>query len=231
MRKLPLMLLAGALASVITLTGQEKGGGYETGDYEVVSGWPQALPNHEGWVSAPVTAVFAESPDRVFYIQRGELPRPEGRRGGPPPTLFATPGRSATSAIAEAKREHYVLVANREGKIVETWTQWDKMWDGSRGPHHIKINPYDPEKHVWIIDDDLQQIFKFTNDGKKLVMTIGERLVRGNDRQPLRPAHRHRLAARRHVLHHRRLSEPARPEVRQGRQVPHDVGEGGIRPG
>jgi len=74
-----------------------------------------------------------------------------------------------------------VNVADRNGNIVETWTQWDKHWEGSRGPHHITINPYDPEKHVWIIDDDLQQVFKFTNDGKRLVMTLGERLVRGND--------------------------------------------------
>ena len=181
MRKLSLILLAGALATVTTLIGQEKGGGDETGAYEVVPGWPQSLPDHEAWVPAPITGIFAESPDRVFFLQRGELPRPEGRQGQPRPTLFATPGRSATSAVGEARREHYIQVANREGKIVETWTQWDKLWDGSRGPHHIKINPYDPEKHVWIIDDDLQQILKFTNDGKTLVMTIGERLVRGND--------------------------------------------------
>jgi hypothetical protein len=180
MRRLSL-IIGVALACAGTLVGQEKGGGDESGAYEVVHNWLKPLPDHEGWVAAPVTAIFAESPDRVFLVQRGELPRPEGRRGGAPPTLFATPGRSATSAVADARREHYVLVANREGTIVETWTQWDKLWDGSRGPHHIKINPYDPEKHVWIIDDDLQQIFKFTNDGKKLVRTLGERLVRGND--------------------------------------------------
>jgi len=51
----------------------------------------------------------------------------------------------------------------------------------SRGPHHIKINPYDPDKHVWIVDDDLQQVLKFTNHGEKLVMTLGERLVPAND--------------------------------------------------
>src|SRR6185436_432613 len=110
-----------------------------------------------------------------------ELPRPEGRPGQPPPRLFATPGGAAARAGGDARREHYVMVANREGKIIEGWTQWDKLWDGSRGPHHIKINPYDPEKHVWIIDDDLQQILEFTNDGKQLVKTIGERLVKGTD--------------------------------------------------
>src|SRR5256885_8355568 len=33
--------------------------------------------SREGWVSGPVTGIFAESPDRVFFIQRGELKLPE----------------------------------------------------------------------------------------------------------------------------------------------------------
>jgi len=183
------VLLAVSLASVPRLIGQEKGsgqkgGGDETGQYEVVLGWPEHP--REGWVSGPVTGIFAESPDRVFFIQRGELKLPEnngrGRNAIPNPNpTFSTPARSATAAVGEVRREHYINVANRDGKIVESWTQWDKLWDGSRGPHHIKINPYDPEKHVWIVDDDLQQILEFTNDGKQLVKTIGERLVKGTD--------------------------------------------------
>ena len=48
-------------------------------------------------------------------------------------------------------------------------------------PHRVLINPYDPEKHVWLIDDGAHSIYKFTNDGKKLVMTLGEFKVPGND--------------------------------------------------
>lgn len=181
MRRVLLGVMALTLAAPAGVWGQEKGGGDETGAYDVVPGWRQTQPGHEAWVPGPVTAVFAESPDRVFVIQRGELPIPEGVKPGPG-ALYASPGRgTATAAIAKVRREHYILVVNRDGKVVEDWTQWDKMWDGSRGPHHIKINPYDPEKHVWIIDDDLQQVLEFTNDGKKLVMTLGERLVVGND--------------------------------------------------
>jgi DNA-binding beta-propeller fold protein YncE len=180
-RHSPSVFITVLLTGVATLIGQEKGGGDETGAYEVVAGWLKPLPDHEAWVPASVTAVFAESPDRVFVIQRGELPLPEGMKPGPL-ALFAAPGRTATSAVSRARREHYILVADRNGTVVDTWTQWDKLWDGSRGPHHIKINPYDPERHVWIIDDDLQQVLKFTNDGKQLVMTLGERLVPANDR-------------------------------------------------
>jgi len=42
-----------------------------------------------------------------------------------------------------------------------------------RRPHAVYINPYDPEKHVWIVDDHNQALFKFTHDGKQLVQTIG----------------------------------------------------------
>jgi hypothetical protein len=44
-----------------------------------------------------------------------------------------------------------------------------------------EINPYDPERHVWLVDDGTHSIDKFTNDGKKLVMTLGEFKVPGND--------------------------------------------------
>ena len=94
---------------------------------------------------------------------------------------------------------------------------------GARGPHKIKMNPYDPQKHVWIMDDNLHQLFKFTYDGK-LVQTWGEALRARRRPDALRPADRHRLAARRHVLRQRRLHEHARREVLARRQVPDVVG-------
>ena len=48
--------------------------------------------------------------------------------------------------------------------------------------------------------------------------------ARTRRRQAVRPADRHRLAARRDVLHQRRLRRHARREVRQGRQVPDGLG-------
>ena len=56
---------------------------------------------------------------------------------------------------------------------------------GGRGPHRIKISPYDPERHVWVIDDSGHQVFKFTHDGKSLVMRLGEAGVRGTDEKHL----------------------------------------------
>ena len=45
----------------------------------------------------------------------------------------------------------------------------------------MRISPYDPDRHVWVVDDNRHQVFKFTNDGKSLVMTLGEAGVPGND--------------------------------------------------
>ena len=55
-----------------------KGGQDAFGPYDPVQNWPrplaESLPNHEGWTWSQSTDVFAESPDRVFVTQKGELP-------------------------------------------------------------------------------------------------------------------------------------------------------------
>ena len=158
---------------------QEKGGEepYLTGPYEVQTSWPQPLPDHEDWVWGATTGIYAESPDKVFVVQRGELPRPEGVEPGWD-AIAATPGNRA---IGGNRFEHHIYVVDASGKIIESWEQWDHLFPGGRGPHHVAINPYDPEKHVWVVDDQLHQVFKFSNDGEELVLTLGQRLEPGND--------------------------------------------------
>ena len=64
----------------------EVGGWDLTGPYDVVTDWPKPLsqlPGHDKWTWGSVEGVFAESPNRVFVFQRGELPlltRPQGKR-------------------------------------------------------------------------------------------------------------------------------------------------------
>ena len=94
-------------------------------------------------------------------------------------------------------------------------------------PHAVYISPYDPEKHVWIVDDYRHAIFKFTQRRQAALQTIGKPQRARRRRQALLPADVHRLAARRHVLRRRRLREHARREVRQERQVPDGVGREG----
>src|SRR3979490_2966149 len=49
-----------------------------TGPYEVVKGWPKdisTMPGNEKWTYGAGQGVFAESPNRVFMLFRGELPK------------------------------------------------------------------------------------------------------------------------------------------------------------
>jgi hypothetical protein len=78
----------------------------------------------------------------------------------------------------DARWEHCIVVVDAQGNIIEEWLQWDKMF---KRPHSVYVSPYDAEKHVWIVDDHTHAIYKFTNDGKQLVQTIGTPNVPGAD--------------------------------------------------
>jgi NHL repeat-containing protein len=78
----------------------------------------------------------------------------------------------------DARWEHCLIVVDAQGTIIEEWTQWDKLF---KRPHAVYVSPYDPQKHVWVVDDHTHAIYKFTNDGKQLVQTIGTPSVSGAD--------------------------------------------------
>jgi hypothetical protein len=201
-------------ASTQQKAAAERGGQEEFGPYEPVEDWPKPLPDgpdglkHEGWTWGSNGAVYAESPDRIWFAMRGELPLPKGAKpwtpygmlglGFPPGTpaserlearrATGNPDRMGATCMPtpprgwERRMHHVVFVLDRNGNQVQHWAQHDKLFEGpcGRGPHKIKISPYDPDKHVWVIDDQLHLIHKFTYDGK-LVMTLGTRGERGRD--------------------------------------------------
>jgi hypothetical protein len=78
----------------------------------------------------------------------------------------------------DSRWHHSIVVVDAQGNFIEDWTQWDNMF---KRPHAVYISPYDAQKHVWIIDDHTHAIYKFTNDGKQLVQTIGTPNVAGAD--------------------------------------------------
>ena len=55
---------------------QERGGEDETGPYEVVPNWPQPLAR-PGYALGSQGGVFAESPDRIILVNRGEIKLPD----------------------------------------------------------------------------------------------------------------------------------------------------------
>jgi DNA-binding beta-propeller fold protein YncE len=198
-------------SSVAAVSGQV-GGQDIFGPYDVVKGWPKDISTVQGnekWTYGAGQSVFAESPNRVFMLFRGELPnikRPEskvladmgpsiqfpvGRLPWRDATVSSPPGAGGTGQDpkdgmrlwkgklgVDAQWENCIVVADGNGNIIERWTQWDKIL---KRPHFVAINPYDPDKLVWVVDDHSHVIYKFSHDGKQLVQTIGTRDVAGAD--------------------------------------------------
>ena len=87
------MVMALALSSAVTVVScssasdaqpapQQAPRKVDMGDYEVVENWPKPLPDtdlpHKGWTWGSGSGVWAESPDKVWVAQRGEIALPPG---------------------------------------------------------------------------------------------------------------------------------------------------------
>ena len=195
-----------------------------SGPYDVVRDWPKdisTVPGNEQWTYGAGEGVFAESPNRVYMLFRGELPKMAPPKamlvpGAGPSITYPVAGfwRDATVASlpgvggtdqdtrkwltawegtddvlgikgppyrklgVDAKWENCLVVVDAEGNILERWTQWDKIF---RRPHSVYISPYDAEKRVWVVDDNMQTVYIFSNDGKQLLQTIGTPEQEGAD--------------------------------------------------
>jgi sugar lactone lactonase YvrE len=131
-----------------------KGGDERTGAYEAVAGWWKPAPDHvEPWTWGEVSGVAVDNPDRIIVAIWGD--RDAQGRERPDGT-------------------NYLVVVDRDGNIIERWTQWDSILNK---PHQVYISPYDPERHVWVVERGggrgvNMQILKFTNDGSELVMKL-----------------------------------------------------------
>jgi hypothetical protein len=132
-----------------------KGGTDVNGEYIGVANWWAAHPDSaKGFKFGQVSGVAADNPNRIIVGIRGER-TPEGEE--------------------KPNDTYYLVVVNGSGEIVERWTQWDTLVGF---PHQLYISPYDPERHIWVVDRGgtrrtvHEQILKFTNDGKQLVMRL-----------------------------------------------------------
>jgi DNA-binding beta-propeller fold protein YncE len=158
----------------------EQRGGFDiSGPYEVDPNWPKKTWPAPGYIWGSQGGVFPESADRVFLVSRGEIELPKDLKPGPnfPGNWGALNRGGATGEVPVFRNT--ILVVDRQGNLIESWKQWDYLFEGGRGPHQVYVQPYDPERHVWIVDDMNHVIHKFTNDGKTKVFTLGEMGVFG----------------------------------------------------
>ena len=119
--------------------------------YEVVHGWPE-LPSGE--ILGQATGVDVDSKGNVWVFHRA------GREWSDP--FPVEPINRATVWVFDG----------RTGQLLKSWGA-----DTFVMPHGLTI---DHEDNVWLTDVGLHQVFKFTPDGRQLLV-LGEARVPGND--------------------------------------------------
>lgn len=148
--------------------------------YDIIDGWPTRFAG-EGFAWGGNSGVYAESPNRIIVLQRGETklpdPVPDGFEG-----FVGSIGINALSGQGRTW-QNCIYEVDGEGNILKVWDQWDYLFAGTDGPgpHRIRVSPYDPERRIWVIHETAHQIFVFSNDGEELLMTLGEKNVPGTD--------------------------------------------------
>ena len=170
-----------------------KGGSDETGEYIAAVDYWKPAPDHTDpaacpgggrgggggaqastdpcWVWGEVSGMAADSPDRIIVAVWGDRDRVSGqpRLGG----------------------SNYLIEVDGNGDIIKRWTQWDSLFNT---PHQVYINPYDPERAIYVVErggqrpsgvDIHEAVYKFSNDGETLIWALRDpqpKLSRGDQR-------------------------------------------------
>ena len=175
----------GMLASIsISVSAQETGFAREPigeSPYSVVSGWLKPF-QADGFAFGGNSAIWAETSDRIIINQRGETHLPYPIPGDYPG--FA--GALGINVLTEPNRriwQNCLFEVDGDGNLITVWEHLDYLCEGADGPgpERIRVNPYDPERKLWVVNQTHHEIHVLSNDGSQLIATYGERGVPGND--------------------------------------------------
>lgn len=152
-----LLLFLTSFCAVFSLSlcfpAQAQQGGDSRG-YHVVRGWPR-LP--EGYVLGEVSGVAVDSHNHVFVFHR---------------TAHSTRAVQLLKDDGPIPGATVLCFEGDSGALVG-------LWGGNmfREPHGLSV---DKDDNIWLTDRVLNQVYKFTHDGK-LLLTVGEKGVSGLD--------------------------------------------------
>ena len=149
--------------------------------YEVVSDWLKPFQK-KGYAFGGNSAIWAENPDRILINQRGETALPNRL----PDNFLGFAGALGINVLREPERrvwQNCLFEVNAEGEIIKVWNHLDYLCEGADGPgpERIRVNPYDPDRKLWVVNQTHHEIHVISNDGSELHATYGERGVSGND--------------------------------------------------
>ena len=106
-------------------------------DYDVVPSWSLPYPK-AGYAWGSVPGIFVESDDRIFVASRGEIKEPsplpadyKGFLGGFRQVLNA-PDNEVRGCLR---------VVDHNGKVLEMWSQWDKLFQGRTRSRSVPTIP------------------------------------------------------------------------------------------
>jgi len=122
-------------------------------DYRLVHGWP-VLPQAE--VLGSVAGVAVDSHDNVFVFHRANRKWPS----------------SDVLTLTTISRPTIEIFDGHTGALRQSWGA-----NLFAMPHGLSIDDHD---NVWLTDLALQQVYKFSPDGR-LLLTLGERGIAGSD--------------------------------------------------
>ena len=114
--------------------------------YEVDPSWPRPLPNK--WVTGAVSGVCTDAQDHVFIVNRGNLTENEldsGRQAPP------------------------VIEFDPQGNVANSWGNRETLPEGLHGCF------VDYQGNVWIAGSDDTFIQKYSHDGSKVLLQIGQK--------------------------------------------------------
>lgn len=173
--KLGWLSVVAAMGIGMPALAQDKGG-IDDSPYQAQAGWFK--PGIDRW-DQPVIAVALDGDNRIIIGNADQKnTQPNSLMYRPDGTTYEERSTTSTKPAEQKTHAHQIMVLDASGKVVEDWKQWDELISI---PHSIHINPYDTDRPVWVIDRDNHQILKFSNDGKKILLKLGEKAVSGTD--------------------------------------------------
>jgi DNA-binding beta-propeller fold protein YncE len=128
--------------------------------YEAEPGWPKPYPDH--WVLGGLGGVCVDAQDHVLILNRQDIVEGELNAGRlAPPLIELDPAGNVVNSWGDAKLLEAPVKGPRPGSSMT----------------RLHSCHFDKDNNVWVASSPSGMIQKYTHDGSKLLMQIGQKSV------------------------------------------------------